>query len=114
MPSPKDTVETILAGAVRQVAPGVDISLRLELPRNPDHGDYATSVALQLAKPLARKPREIAEEIVRKSRTDVEKSGASLEIAGAGFINIRLKNTAKQAVVAEVLKQGARYGRGSA
>ena len=114
MPSPKDTVELILAGAVRRVAPGIDITLRLELPRNPDHGDYATSVALQLAKPLARKPREIAEEIVHNAKADIEKNGASLEIAGAGFINIRLRSTTKQAVVAEILKQGSNYGRVSA
>jgi arginyl-tRNA synthetase len=111
MPSPKDTVETILAGAARQVAPGVDIALKLELPRNPDHGDYATSVALQLAKPLARKPREIAEEIVRKAKAEVEKFGASLEIAGAGFINIRLKSELKVRIVHRVLVEGPGFGR---
>ena len=111
MPSPKDTVETILAGAARQVAPGVDIGLKLELPRNPDHGDYATSVALQLAKPLARKPREIAEEIVQKAKAEVEKIGASLEIAGAGFINIRLKSELKVRIVHRVLVEGPGFGR---
>ena len=111
MPSPKDTVETILAGAARQVAPGADISLRLELPRNPDHGDYATSIALQLAKPLARKPREIAEEIVHRAKADVERSGASLEIAGAGFINVRLNPGTKVEIVQRVLAAGPAFGR---
>src|SRR6185503_6182431 len=114
MPSPKDTVETILAGAARQVAPGVYVALKLELPRNADHGDYATSVALQLAKPLARKPREIAEEIVRKAKAEVEKIGASLEIAGAGFINIRLKSELKVRIVHRVLVEGPAFGRAQA
>jgi len=111
MSSPKDTVEFILAGAARQVAPGVDVSLRLELPRNRDHGDYATSIALQLAKPLGRKPREIAEQIVRTAKADAEKNGALLEIAGAGFINIRLKSELKVKVIHRVLAEGATFGR---
>jgi arginyl-tRNA synthetase len=60
MASPKETIESILAGAVREIAPGSNIGVRLDLPRNPDHGDYATNVALQLAKPLGRKPQDIA------------------------------------------------------
>src|SRR5262245_45544890 len=90
MANPKDTAEPILAASVRTLAPQADVALRLDLPRKPEHGDYATSVALQLAKPLGRKPREIAEDIVRATRADLEKTGATLEIAGAGFINIRL------------------------
>jgi len=114
MSSPKDTVEFILADAARRVAPGVDISLRLELPRNRDHGDYATSIALQLAKPLGRKPREIAEQIVRTAKADAEKNGALLEIAGAGFINIRLKSELKVRVVHRVLAEGGTFGRAQA
>ena len=84
MASPKDTVESILAGAVREIAPGSNIAVRLDLPRNLEHGDYATSVALQLAKPLGRKPREIAEEIVRTTQASIEQAGATLDSRARG------------------------------
>ena len=99
MASPKDTVELIIAGAVRALAPGTNIAVRLDLPRNPAHGDYATGIALQLAKPLGRKPREIADQIVGATKAAVEQAGASLEIAGAGFINIRLNAASARVLV---------------
>jgi len=114
MPSPKDTVELVLAGAARRVAPGAAVLLRLELPRNPAHGDYATSIALQLAKPLGRKPRDIAEEIVRAATAEIEQIGAALEIAGAGFINIRLKSELKVSIVHRILAEGSSFGRAQA
>ena len=110
MASPKDSVELIIAGAVRALAPGTNIAVRLDLPRNPNHGDYATGIALQLAKPLGRKPREIAEQIVGATKAAVEQAGASLEIAGAGFINIRLNAASKIQVVNQVLAAGATFG----
>jgi len=114
MSNPKDTVVAILANAVRKIAPGVAVAFRLDLPRNLEHGDYATSVALQLAKPLARKPREIAEDIVRTTRAEIERAGATLEIAGAGFINIRIGAGQKLKIVQRVLQEGAGFGRATA
>ncbi len=114
MASPKDTVESILAGAVRGIAPGSNIAVRLDLPRNLEHGDYATSVALQLAKPLGRKPRDIAEDIVRATKAEIEQAGAALEIAGAGFINIRIGAGQKLKIVRRVLQEGAGFGRSKA
>src|SRR5258706_981218 len=111
MSNPKDTVESILAGAVRKIAPGVEVGLRLDLPRNPAHGDYATSVALQLAKPLGRKPREIAEDIVKATQAEIERNGASLEIAGAGFINIRIGSGQKLKIGQRALNESANFGR---
>jgi arginyl-tRNA synthetase len=111
MSNPKDTVELILANAVREIAPGVDMAFRLDLPRHPEHGDYATSVALQLAKPLGRKPRDIAEDIVRRTKTEIEDNGASLEIAGAGFINIRIGSGQKLKIIQRVIEEGAAFGR---
>jgi len=113
MPSPKDTVEAILADGVRRIAPGVAIEVALERPRHAEHGDYATSVALQLAKALGRKPREIAADIVESTRDEIERSGGCepLQIAGAGFINIRLKQSSKTQVVRQVLDAGAGFGR---
>jgi arginyl-tRNA synthetase len=114
MTNPKDIVERILADAARALAPEAGIALRLELPRNPAHGDYATSVALQLAKPLGRKPRDIAEELVRATKAELEKHGAALEIAGAGFINIRLAAGQKLQIVQRVLSEGSRFGHAKA
>ena len=114
MASPKDSVELIIAGAVRALAPGTNIAVRLDLPRNPNHGDYATGIALQLAKPLGRKPREIAEQIVGATKAAVEQAGASLEIAGAGFINVRLNAASKIQVVNQVLAAGATFGHAKA
>jgi len=93
MPDPKETVEAILNRAAGKIAAGTPITSRLERPRNPAHGDFASSVALQIAAAVGRKPREIAEEIVRTTQEEIARSGACepLEIAGPGFINIRLK-----------------------
>ena len=113
MPSPKDTVQAILADGVRKIAPGAAIEVALERPRHPEHGDYATSIALQLAKALGRKPREIAQDIVESTRDDIERSGSCepLQIAGAGFINIRLKQASKTQIVGQILDAGAGFGR---
>jgi arginyl-tRNA synthetase len=116
MASPKDTVEAILSDGVRKVAPGAAVPVALERPRHPEHGDYATSIALQLAKAVGRKPREIAEDIVKATREEIERSGSCepLQIAGAGFINIRLKQSSKAMVVRQVLESGAGFGRSKA
>jgi arginyl-tRNA synthetase len=116
MPSPKDTVEAILTDGVRKIAPGAAVAVALERPRHPEHGDYATSVALQLAKAVGRKPREIAEDIVKATREEIERSGSCepLQIAGAGFINIRLKQSSKTLVVRQILESGASFGRSKA
>ena len=80
--------------ALRKVAPeAADTEIHLERPRDPAHGDLATNVAMQLARHLKRKPRELAELVVGYFRLEViGKDGyvESMEIAGAGFINIRL------------------------
>ncbi|HTQ77886.1 MAG TPA: arginine--tRNA ligase [Burkholderiales bacterium] len=116
MADPKETVELILFGEVRKIAPGASITGHLERPRNPAHGDYATSVALQISSALGRKPRDIAEQIVRATRSAIERSGACdpLEIAGPGFINIRLRQTAKAGIIRAILQAGASFGRAAA
>jgi len=113
MPSPKDTVQAILTDGVRRIAPGAAVGVTLERPRHPEHGDYSTSVALQLAKALGRKPREIAQDIVDSTRDDIERSGfcEPLQIAGAGFINIRLRQSSKTQIVGQILGAGAGFGR---
>jgi arginyl-tRNA synthetase len=116
MPDPKETVEAILNRAAGKIAAGTPITSRLERPRNPAHGDFASSVALQIAAAVGRKPREIAEEIVRATEGEIVRSGACepLEIAGPGFINIRLKQGSKLDVIRTILQQGEAFGRAKA
>ena len=94
---------------------GVDLGLTLadvavERPRNRDHGDWASSIALKIAKPLGANPREIAAELAAglEQLTDV----ASVEIAGPGFINIRLEAAAAGALAKTIVDQGTVYGTG--
>ena len=113
MANPKDTVEAILAAGVRKIAPDSNVVVRLERPRNPEHGDYATNVALQLAKSERKKPLEIAERLVSETKSRLLQSGAceSISSVAPGFINIRLARAGKTEVVHQILKAGADYGR---
>ncbi len=80
----------------------------VEPPRDPSHGDIATNAALVLAKPAARKPRDIAELLAAKLRSHPDVNVA--EIAGPGFINLRLKAEFWQKRLAEILAEGEGYG----
>jgi arginyl-tRNA synthetase len=82
----------------------------VERPRNPEHGDYASTLALQLAKRVGKPPRELAATIADKLR---QTPGIrDVEIAGPGFLNIRLDAGAAGELVREVVEQGSRYGHG--
>ncbi|MEI6805755.1 MAG: arginine--tRNA ligase, partial [Myxococcaceae bacterium] len=81
----------------------------VELPKNPEHGDYASNIAMILAKPLGLSPREIAQKITQ-NLVDPDSMIDSAEIAGPGFINFRISNASLQKVVPEILKQGLNYG----
>ena len=88
----------------------------LERPKTAAHGDLACNIAMQLARPLKKNPRELAQGIITAL---LENAGAanvieSAEIAGPGFINLRVKAMVKLAVVAEILAQGARFGQSDA
>jgi arginyl-tRNA synthetase len=114
---PKSEIERILTEGVRKIAPKLDrFNAVLEKPRKPEHGDYANTAPLQLAKLLGKAPREIAEDLRQATARAIAEAGVCepLELAGAGFLNIRLKSATKQAVITEILKQGSNYGRSSA
>ncbi|MEJ4099825.1 arginine--tRNA ligase [Corynebacterium mastitidis] len=81
----------------------------VERPRNPEHGDYATNLALQVAKKAGAKPRELAQWLAQSLAT--EESVLSAEIAGPGFLNLRLAAAAQGEIIARVWDQGANYGR---
>ena len=98
--------------ALAAVAPELPApAIVIERPKQAQHGDYACSIALQLAKALKRSPRDIASALIAA----LPKSPyvAAAEIAGAGFINLFLKPGTRQAIVAQILRQAADYGRGS-
>lgn len=81
----------------------------LEKPREKKHGDYATNLAMQLARPARKNPREIAGILAARFQREPARV-ESLEVAGAGFLNITLSPSWQQAVVPEVLREGPRYG----
>lgn len=81
----------------------------LERPKNREHGDYATSIALALAKPTGKSPRSVAEIVQRglEGNAEIER----IEIAGPGFINITLAKASQGAVVHTILNEKEKYGR---
>ncbi len=85
-----------------------NLAIGLERPKNKDHGDFSTNLAMLLAKPLRQNPRAIAESLIQALPTSayVEK----VEIAGAGFINFYLGANAKQAVIGLIAAQGEKFG----
>ncbi|RFC31983.1 MAG: arginyl-tRNA synthetase [Candidatus Nitrotoga sp. SPKER] len=105
----KSHLSELFAQAVRVVAPEVtQIDILIERPKQVLHGDYACNLAMQLAKPLRKSPRDIAQALVAALPASlvVEK----VEIAGAGFINVFITTAAKQNVVRGVLQAGVGYG----
>ncbi|GGK88313.1 arginine--tRNA ligase [Salinibacterium xinjiangense] len=84
--------------------------LLLERPRNRDHGDWASNIAMKLAKPLGANPRELADEIAVEA---AKLPGvASVDVAGPGFINITLDAAAAGALARTIVEQADAYGRG--
>ncbi len=86
----------------------VPATVTVERPRNPEHGDYATNVALQVAKKAGMNPRELAQLLV--DGLVANPAIDSAEIAGPGFINLRLGAAATGGIVANILEQGERFG----
>ncbi|MGO4332543.1 arginine--tRNA ligase [Cupriavidus sp. 2TAF22] len=100
--------------AVRALAPA-DATLpavTFERPKSAAHGDLACNLAMQVARALKRNPRELAQQIVDAVKADARTADlvAGMEIAGPGFINLRLTPAAKADVLRAVLEQGNRYG----
>ncbi len=109
----KQHLTELFTQALHTVSPdATDACIILERPKQVQHGDYACNLAMQLARPLKRNPREIATALLEALPASpwVEKA----EIAGAGFINIFLSPASKQRVVATILEQGSNFGRESA
>ena len=95
-----------------EISGEVPAVITLERPKNRDHGDYATSIALQLAKAAGKNPREIAT-ILQAAITSIA-GVVKVDIAGPGFINITLDRASQAELVRTILSAGSKYGRGSA
>lgn len=110
-PNFKTQLADLFGQAVRTVAPELadTLTVVMDRPKQAQHGDYACNLAMQLAKPLRRSPRDIAQALIAALPASpvVDK----VEIAGAGFINVFITTAAKQSVVRSILQLGDDYGR---
>jgi len=96
--------------AAGRLPAGLDTAaVTVEPPRDPAHGDMATNAAMVLARPAGLKPRDIAEALADELRADPRIAAA--EVAGPGFLNLRLAPAVWQALVGTILREGAAYGR---
>ena len=91
------------------------LTITLERPKNRDHGDYATSIALALAKSAGIAPRDIATALQAALLADaaVSKDLAAVDIAGAGFLNLTLAKASQGGVIASILTSGSEFGKSS-
>lgn len=107
----KKAIYDLFAQALKSLGVN-ELNVVLERPKVAEHGDLACNVAMQLARSLKKNPREIANTIVQtiQAQPDSQKLIQSFDIAGPGFINMRLSNEAKSAVVGEVLRKGDTFG----
>ncbi|MCS4294871.1 arginyl-tRNA synthetase [Comamonas sp. BIGb0152] len=108
----KKDLLAVLAAELDTLSPGAGSRAAFETPKVAAHGDFAVTAAMQLAKPLKANPRALGEQL----KAALEASPvfaqwvAAIEIAGPGFLNLRLKPAAKQQVVQEVLAEAERFG----
>jgi len=109
----KQEILQLLQIAVAPILVGSELNptILLERPRDPAHGDAACNIAMQIAKPLRKNPRELAQQIVANVLAQNHPLISAVEIAGPGFINIRISTTAKQSVVKTVLQQTENFGK---
>lgn len=112
--TPAQLSDAVLAAVSAAVADGeltvpVPDEAVVERPKNPDHGDYATNIALRLAKPAGRPPRDVAELIAARLR--VADGIAKAEVAGPGFINITLAADSLGQLAQDIVTAGGSYGR---
>jgi len=108
--APDELIRAELARSAESLGAAPPVAVQLERPRDPAFGDWATNLAMTLAKTLRRKPTDIAQELI--SRMDLTRAGVSeAYVAGAGFINFRLSDAAAAAGLPGILAAGAAYGR---
>ena len=110
--NPKERIARVVDRVVREALPGVVAAPAVvERPRDAAHGDYATNAALVLAKAGRRNPRELARTLADALEAALPEVIEKAEVAGPGFINLRLTSAARQQIVHAVLLAGDDYGR---
>ena len=97
----KTSITASLAASLAAINPDAEATILLERPRDASHGDVACNMAMQLAKKLGTNPRALAQSLIE--HLPANDCIAAIEIAGPGFMNIRLTDAAKQAVVKVIL-----------
>ncbi len=116
LPAQKQIIEAIFTDAIKNLAPSfaseLDLLITLERPKIAAHGDVASNLALQLAKPWRMNPRQLAQQLAESVCAHPRASGLieSADVAGPGFINLKLSAAAKQAVARAVLNETASFG----
>ncbi|WP_341685311.1 arginine--tRNA ligase [Limnohabitans sp.] len=112
----KQELLATLAAELEKLQPGAGERAAFESPKVAAHGDFACTAAMQLAKGLKQNPRQLGEALREAllATPACQRWVDAIELAGPGFINIRLKDAAKQAVVAEVLAAGESFGQQAA
>ncbi len=112
LPGQQKQLISHIEAAVRELLPESQPAVALERPKVAAHGDIACNIAMQLAKPARRNPRELAQQIVERLQANpaLQELIADIEIAGPGFINFRLAPAAHQAVLHAIAEEGERYG----
>ena len=108
----KQELLAALAAELDRLSPGAGSRAAFESPKVAAHGDLASTAAMQLAKPLKQNPRQLAQDLRQalQNSQSFQRWVEAIEIAGPGFLNIRLKPEAKQQIVREVLAQGSQFG----
>ena len=105
--------DTLIKSALESTLRGMGVSeadIRMERPRDPAHGDWATNLPLTLASRLRKSPRDIAQEIA--GRLDLAEAGVvAVEVAGPGFLNFRLSSGTVAEALPLILSQDVEYGR---
>ncbi|MGY1787631.1 arginine--tRNA ligase [Geodermatophilus sp. SYSU D00698] len=110
----RDLVRTAVAAVVERgtLAVAVPDDVLVERPRNPEHGDYATNVALRLAKPAGMPPRAVADLLAEELRA--QPGVGRVDVAGPGFLNVTLAQGALGRIAVQAVAAGAAYGRTTA
>ena len=117
MPSQIDELSRVITEAIAraitsgQIEASLPEAIPLERPKNRDHGDYATSIALQLAKAAGKNPREVA--LILQKHIGTTPLISAVDIAGPGFLNFTLNRASQANLVNSIIESGAKYGQGN-
>lgn len=116
LPELQEQLTLLIQETINKIVPDNQVQIKLERPKQADHGDIATNIAMQLAKPAKRNPRELAQEICDALLNNPEAQAvlATAEIAGPGFINFKLRPETLWVVIDKITAEKEQYGHSKA